>query len=154
MDVLEAIKTRKSIRAFTDQEVSQETIEKLLEISQRSPSGTNTQPWQVYVCTGDARQAITDDVLALAAEGKAKKYEDYDYYPAKWSELHNSRRRGVGWGLYGLLGIEKGDREAMAKQGRGILNSSMRRSACSSPPIRICRTAVGRMRVCIFRRSC
>lgn len=117
MDVLEAIKTRKSIRAFTNQEVSKETIEKLLEISQRSPSGTNTQPWQVYVCTGDVRQAITDDVLAMAAEGKGKKYEDYDYYPPTWSELHNSRRRGVGWGLYGLLGIEKGDRAAMAKQG-------------------------------------
>ena len=67
MDVLEAIKTRKSIRAFTDQEVCKETIDKLLEISQRSPSGTNTQPWQVYVCTGAVRQAITDDVLALAA---------------------------------------------------------------------------------------
>jgi nitroreductase len=117
MDVLEAIKTRKSIRAFTDQEVSKETIEKLLEISQRSPCGTNTQPWQVYVCTGAVRQAITDDVLALAAEGKNKKYEDYDYYPPTWSELHNNRRRGVGWGLYGLLGIERGDRVAMAKQG-------------------------------------
>jgi nitroreductase len=117
MDVLKAIETRKSIRAFTDQEVSKGTIEKLLEISQRSPSGTNTQPWQVYVCTGAVRQAITDDVLALASEGKSKKYEDYDYYPSTWSELHNNRRRGVGWGLYGLLGIEKGDRVAMAKQG-------------------------------------
>ena len=116
MDVLEAIKTRKSIRAFTDQEVSRETIERILELSQRSPSGTNTQPWHVYVCTGSAQKSITDDVLKLMTEGKARKYEDYDYYPARWSDLHNARRRAVGWGLYNLIGIEKGDREAMMSQ--------------------------------------
>ncbi|MFP6748549.1 MAG: nitroreductase, partial [Alphaproteobacteria bacterium] len=58
-----------------------------------------------------------DDVLALAAAGKAAKYEDYDYYPPQWNDLHRDRRRGVGWGLYGLLGIKKGDREASARQG-------------------------------------
>jgi nitroreductase len=117
MDVLDAIKNRKSIRAFTDQPVSRETVDKLLEISQRAPSGTNTQPWHVYICTGRVRQAITDDVLALAAAGKAGKYEDYDYYPPVWNDIHRDRRRGVGWSLYGLLGIEKGDRAASAKQG-------------------------------------
>ena len=69
MDVLEAIETRKSIRAFTDQEVPRETIEKILEVSQRSPSGTNTQPWHVYICTGAVQKAITDDTLALMAAG-------------------------------------------------------------------------------------
>ncbi|MBT3533532.1 MAG: nitroreductase [Rhodospirillaceae bacterium] len=117
MDVFEAIETRKSIRAFTEQPVSKETVEKLLEISQRAPSGTNTQPWHVYVCTGAVRQAITDDVLALAVAGKAGKYEDHDYYPPVWNDVHRDRRRGVGWGLYGLLGIEKGDREGSARQG-------------------------------------
>lgn len=117
MDVIEAIQSRKSIRAFTDQPVPKETVEKILEISQRSPSGTNTQPWNIYVCAGKVRQAITDDVLALAAAGKAAKYEDYDYYPPTWKDVHRDRRRGVGWGLYGLLGIEKGDREASARQG-------------------------------------
>ena len=117
MNVLDAIQQRKSIRAFKPDPVPRETIEKLLEISQRAPSGTNTQPWHVYVCTGAVKQAITDDVLAMARAGTGKKYEDYDYYPAKWKDVHNNRRRGVGWGLYGLLGIEKGDREASARQG-------------------------------------
>ncbi len=117
MDVIEAIKTRKSIRAFTDQPVAKETIEQILEVAQRAPSGTNTQPWHVYICTGRVRQAITDDVLALAAAGKASTYEDYDYYPPVWNDLHRDRRRGVGWGLYGLLGIKKGDREASQRQG-------------------------------------
>ena len=117
MDVFEAIGSRKSIRAFTDQPVEKELLDKLLQISQRSPSGTNTQPWYVYLCTGDVKQAITDDVLKMAAEGKSKKYEDYDYYPPVWRDVHQARRRAVGWGLYGLLGIEKGDREGSARQG-------------------------------------
>ncbi|MEC8164512.1 MAG: nitroreductase [Pseudomonadota bacterium] len=117
MDVFEAIESRKSIRAFTDQPVEKELLYQLLQISQRSPSGTNTQPWYVYLCTGDVKQAITDDVLKMAAEGKSKKYEDYDYYPPVWRDVHQARRRAVGWGLYGLLGIEKGDREGSARQG-------------------------------------
>jgi nitroreductase len=117
MDVLEAISSRKSIRAFTDQAVSRQTVEQLLEISQRAPSGTNTQPWHVYVCAGEVRQAITDDVLVMAARGESSGYEDYNYYPSKWKDVHRDRRRGVGWSLYGLLGIEKGDREASARQG-------------------------------------
>ena len=99
-----------------------DSIQQVLEISQRAPSGTNTQPWHVYICTGEVRKAITDDVLALAAESKAAKYEDYDYYPPVWNDTHRDRRRGVGWELYGLLGIKKGDREASARQGARNFN--------------------------------
>lgn len=116
MDVLEAIEARKSIRAFTDQAVEKETLERILEISQRAPSGTNTQPWHVYVCTGEAQQAISDDVLEMARSGAGKSYEEHDYYPATWKDVHRDRRRGIGWALYGLLGIEKGDREGSARQ--------------------------------------
>lgn len=117
MEVLDAIQSRKSIRAFTDQDVSQEMIQKILEASQRSPSGTNTQPWHVYVCRGDVKQAVTDDVLAMAKAGEGKTYHHYEYYPEVWNDLHRDRRRGVGWSLYGLLGIQKGDREGSARQG-------------------------------------
>lgn len=117
MDVLEAIKTRKSIRAFTDQPVPQETVAAILEASQRAPSGTNTQPWHIYVCAGAVKDAITEDVLTLARAGKDESYEKYDYYPPVWEPVHRDRRRAVGWGLYGLLGIQKGDREGSARQG-------------------------------------
>jgi nitroreductase len=117
MHVLEAIESRKSIRAFTEQSVPQETVEKILQIAQRSPSGTNTQPWHIHVCAGGVKDAITEDVLTLAKSGKALPYEDYDYYPKHWEDVHRERRRGVGWGLYGLLGIKKGDREASSRQG-------------------------------------
>lgn len=117
MDVLDAILKRKSIRAFKPDPVPRETLDKILEISQRAPSGTNTQPWHVYLCAGEVKQAITDDVLELARSGQARGYEEYDYYPATWKDVHRDRRRGVGWSLYGLLGIIKGDREGAARQG-------------------------------------
>jgi nitroreductase len=116
MDVIEAIRTRKSIRAFTSDPVPRETIDKILEVSQRAPSGTNTQPWHTYVCAGSVKQAVTDDVLEQVRSGGGGSYADYGYYPAKWSDLHNGRRRTLGWALYGLLGIEKGDREAASRQ--------------------------------------
>ena len=118
MEVLEAIRSRKSIRAFKPDPVSRETVTSILEISQRAPSGTNTQPWHVYVCAGSVRDAISSDVIAMAEAGKSAKYEDYHYYPEKWEDIHRDRRRGVGWALYGLLGIEKGDREASSRQGK------------------------------------
>ncbi|MZR31744.1 nitroreductase [Sneathiella litorea] len=118
MDVEEAIQSRRSIRAFTDQPVPKEIIDRILRLSQRAPSGTNTQPWHTYVCTGAVRDAISRDVLEMVDKGQAKRYEELDYYPAKWKDVHRDRRRGVGWGLYGLLGIEKGDRERTAKQSK------------------------------------
>ena len=66
MDVLDAIRDRKSIRAFRPTPIPKEIIDSILQISQRAPSGTNTQPWQVHICTGSVKQAITDDALALS----------------------------------------------------------------------------------------
>jgi nitroreductase len=118
MKIEEAIRSRKSVRAFTDQPVEQETIQRILELSQRSPSGTNTQPWHAYVCTGSVKDAIVADVCDLFDQGKASKYEDFDYYPPVWEPVHRDRRRELGWDLYGLLGIEKGDRARTAEQSK------------------------------------
>lgn len=118
MDVLDAIRQRKSIRAFKPDPVSRDTVEQILEVAQRAPSGTNTQPWHVHVCAGAVKEAITEDVLARVRNGEGRSYADFDYYPAKWRDVYNNRRRTLGWALYGLLGIEKGDREASARQGQ------------------------------------
>ncbi len=116
MNVLDAIQSRKSIRAFRPDPVPLETVEKILRIAQRAPSGTNTQPWHVHVCAGAVKEAVSRDALAMIRAGEAKSYDELDYYPQTWHDIHRDRRRGVGWSLYGLLGIQKGDREAAAKQ--------------------------------------
>ena len=118
----QAIESRQSIREFLPQPVARETITRLLELASRAPSGTNTQPWKVYVLQGASRDTLvnkvckTHDALranpALAAEHK----EEYDYYPEKWVSPFIDRRRENGWSLYGLLGITKGDKDKMHAQ--------------------------------------
>ncbi|MCC5863170.1 MAG: nitroreductase [Gammaproteobacteria bacterium] len=122
MSVEEAIVGRQSIRAFQpDREVARETIENILEIAGRAPSGSNIQPWKVWVVTGAARDAIAEACHARHMSGDQGERE-YNYYPVDWRDPYLARRRETGWGLYGLLGIEKGDREAMKRQhGRNFL---------------------------------
>jgi len=110
-NVTQAVNTRRSIRAFTNELPSMDVIAKIIETATRAPSGTNIQPWKVYVITGGAR----DKLCAAACEAfdnPSEKHEiEVSYYPEKWIEPFLSRRRKIGWDLYGLLGIKKGDRD-------------------------------------------
>ena len=122
LSVEQAITSRMSVRAFLPQAVPRETIQHLLEVASRAPSGTNTQPWKVYVLQGSSRDALVEKVCtahdALRADPSlAEQYrEEYDYYPEKWVSPYIDRRRENGWGLYGLLGITKGDKDRMHAQ--------------------------------------
>jgi len=117
-----AITSRRSVRAFTSQPVDKSVLTHLLEVASRSPSGTNTQPWKVYVLQGQSRARLVADVCAAhdavrADPSLAAQYvEAYDYYPEKWVSPYIDRRRENGWGLYGLLGIGKGDKDQMHAQ--------------------------------------
>ncbi len=116
MDIAEAIVGRQSIRAFQrDKPVPPDVIKKILEIAGRAPSGSNIQPWYVYVVSGPVRDQITQACMKEHDSGRVAKRE-YNYYPVSWREPYIGRRRETGWGLYGLLGIEKGDKAGMAAQ--------------------------------------
>ncbi len=118
----DAISSRMSVRAFTPQPVDRADIEALLQVASRAPSGTNCQPWKVYVLQGASRQTLVDKVClahdALRADpALAAQYQEaYDYYPTQWVSPYIDRRRENGWGLYGLLGIGKGDKDKMHAQ--------------------------------------
>ena len=117
-----AITSRMSARAFTPQPVDRQTLTDLLQVASRSPSGTNTQPWKVYVLQGASRDSLCQQVCdahdAIRADPTlaAQYREEYDYYPEKWVSPYIDRRRENGWGLYGLLGIGKGDKDKMHLQ--------------------------------------
>ncbi len=121
-NVQQAIDTRMSARAFTQQPVARELLTELLALAARAPSGTNTQPWKVYVLQGHSRDTLVDKVCTAHDEvrahpEKAAEYrEPYDYYPEKWVSPFIDRRRENGWSLYGLLGITKGDKDKMHAQ--------------------------------------
>lgn len=122
MTVAEAITSRMSVRAFTPQPVPREVIAELLQTASRAPSGTNTQPWKVYVLQGASQSSLVDkvcaahDAIRAQPELAADYREAYDYYPEKWVSPYIDRRRENGWGLYGLLGIGKGDKDKMHAQ--------------------------------------
>jgi len=118
----EAITSRMSVRAFTAEAVPRPMIEAILQVACRAPSGTNTQPWRVYVVQGASRDSLVNLVCAAHDEiranpEKAKDYQEaYDYYPEKWVSPYIDRRRENGWGLYNLLGIAKGEKDKMHAQ--------------------------------------
>ena len=122
--VFDAIKARMSVRAFTKNRVEKDVVMSILNLSARAPSGTNTQPWKVYALEGKVLQDLCAKVCAAydniaVNPDLAKEYQsEYDYYPSKWFSPYIERRRENGWGLYGLLGITKGDKEKMHAQHR------------------------------------
>lgn len=113
-----AITSRHSIRAYLPKPVPRETIEQILAVASRAPSGTNTQPWQVHVLTGEAKAALSRDIRAAYDDPaeRARHTEAYAYYPTEWQSPYIDRRRKVGWELYGLLGIGKADKARMHEQ--------------------------------------
>ena len=114
--VAEAITSRHSVRSFLEQPVSREAMERLLDLARYAPSGTNTQPWHVYVLGGDVKRDLSAAILADYADNHEREEREYEYYPTDWYEPYLGRRRACGWGLYGSLGIERGDKERMQAQ--------------------------------------
>ncbi|OTG93085.1 nitroreductase [Acinetobacter sp. ANC 3832] len=118
----EAITSRHSVRAFLNTPIEKQIIKDILNVAGRAPSGTNTQPWKVYVVTGQKREEMIQKVCQTQIEifktpELATQYQEtFLYYPEKWVSPFIDRRRENGWGLYGLLGIQKGEKEKMAAQ--------------------------------------
>ena len=111
LTVDEAILSRHSVRAYLSTPVSKAAIEHILEVASRAPSGTNTQPWKVHVLQGAALQRLSQAVLQAFWHEPEQHTNDRAHYLQKWREPYLSRRRKVGWDLYDLVGIKKGERE-------------------------------------------
>ena len=116
-----AITTRRSVRAFLPKPVAVDTVEAILDTARFAATGVNIQPWKVHVLTGAAKERVCaaikriDDDPAVAVMHD----DEWAYYPREWTPPYVDRRRAVGWKLYSLLGIEKGDRARMhAQHGR------------------------------------
>ena len=111
----ESITSRRSVRAFLPDAIPETTIREILDVAAWAPSGTNMQPWRVYVTTGETKQRVSRAILdsGLRAE---KARGEYKYYPDKFFEPYYARRRAVGYALYGHLGIGKRDVDQMRTQ--------------------------------------
>lgn len=112
----DAIRSRHSVRSFLDRSVPREIVEQILEVARFAPSGSNTQPWLVYALVGEVKKALSAEILADHDVHPEREEREYEYYPTDWYEPYVGRRRACGWGLYGSLGIERGQKERMDEQ--------------------------------------
>jgi nitroreductase len=116
MRVEDAVRQRKSVRAFTDQQVSLDEITAILDIARHAPSGGNLQPWKMIVLAGDALKEVADLGQKTVAANPAGEAGQYPIYPAKVEEPHRSRRQKVGEDMYAILGIAREDKFARMMQ--------------------------------------
>ncbi|RMH62766.1 MAG: nitroreductase [Zetaproteobacteria bacterium] len=108
MHVREALRARKSVRAYLDKPVPRALIEALLDDARHAPSGANIQPWQVAVVSGASKLRLQRALLAAFEAGEPARM-DYRYYPEHWRSPYRERRRRCGLQLYRAVGIERED---------------------------------------------
>jgi nitroreductase len=110
-DVFAAARTRRSIRAYKRDPVPAETLREIVAVARYAPSGSNIQPWRVHVLTGATLKRLGDAIKQAFLTDEPGHHRDYNYYTEPIEEPYLARRRQCGWGLYGTLGIGRGDLE-------------------------------------------
>jgi len=113
MEILEAIKTRQSIRAFKASPINQDVLKKILQAVSNSPSYTNTQPWEVFVVRGEKKKELGQKLLELA-RAKAPTHPDLPT-PKGWPPALEARSREHGARRLSTLGVERSDEEGREK---------------------------------------
>lgn len=116
-EALERLLTsRRSCRGYLPEPVPHATIEQVLAAAQHSASWCNTQPWQVHVVSGAARDALSkaavENVIATFGQPAPSDFP----FPAAYTGVYDERRKEVGWQLYDAVGVQRGDRDASAMQ--------------------------------------
>jgi nitroreductase len=115
MKVSEALATRKTVRAFKSDLVPRETIEQMLTLAARAPSGGNLQPWRVYALLGDARDELVRRVAEKRRETPMGEAPEYHIYPLHLTEPYRTRRFRVGEQMYATMNIPREDKRARLK---------------------------------------
>jgi nitroreductase len=116
MKVSEALVTRKSVRAFKPDPVSRETVEKLLALAARAPSGGNLQPWKVHVLIGAAKDELIRRAKARMLENPRGGVPEYHIYPPELTEPYKTRRFVVGEQMYATMGIARENKAGRLQQ--------------------------------------
>ena len=112
MNVSEAIASRRTIRAFTREPVPRETVERILALAARAPSGGNLQPWRVHVLLGEARDELLRRVAEARKAAPMGERPEYHIYPPDLTEPYKTRRYRVGEAMYATMGIPREDKRA------------------------------------------
>ncbi|MBW1781336.1 MAG: nitroreductase [Deltaproteobacteria bacterium] len=117
MELLEAIKTRKSVRAFKPEAVSTEAIKKIMAIATRAPSSVNSQPWEFFIVKGEKLEEMKNKMVEHFRQGN-KPHPDVPLTGKTGTDMglqgvYKKRQVVLGVSLFKVLGIAKGDQQAM-----------------------------------------
>ena len=111
MKVSDAIASRRTVRAFRPDAVSRATVEIILALASRAPSGGNLQPWRVYLLLGEARDELVRRVAEARKVAPMGEPPEYLIYPPDLAEPYRTRRFRVGEAMYATLGIPREDKK-------------------------------------------
>lgn len=116
VDVSEAVRTRRSVRAFLDKPVSGQILREVVELAAQSASGGNLQPWRLYVIGGETMVDLKARMQKRLTTGPTSEPTDYDIYPADLWEPYRTERYVVGEEMYALLGTPRTDKAGRMRQ--------------------------------------
>ncbi|MEV0825161.1 nitroreductase [Nonomuraea rubra] len=119
MNVYEAVTSRRAVRGFTDQPVPMEVLKRVLSAAAWAPSGSNLQPWHIYVVTGEPLAEIKRRAGARLAAGDPWDEREYEMYPADLKSPYRERRSAFGRERYGALGVARDDWESRQRAAAG-----------------------------------
>lgn len=109
MDVYEAVESRRAVRAFSDEPVPKEILERVLAAATRAPSSGNLQPWHLCVVTGEPLAELKRRATARALAGDPGDEREYPMYPAELTPPYLDRFSAAAAQRYQALGIERDD---------------------------------------------
>ncbi len=104
----DVVASRKSVRAFKEDPVSQDVLNKVFNVSLRAPSNCNTQPWQVHVASGEKVENLRERMPAEFIEGKMSMDFPYD---GVYEAVYKERQYGAAMTLYDACGIRREDKD-------------------------------------------
>lgn len=117
MNISDAVRSRKSVRAFLDTPVSDAVLREVLSLGARAPSGGNVQPWRIYLLNGQAMTGFKDVMRQrVAAQPEGEAPFAYDIYPPSLWEPHRSARFQVGEDMYATIGVARDDKAGRLRQ--------------------------------------
>ncbi|MAV33596.1 MAG: nitroreductase [Deltaproteobacteria bacterium] len=109
MDFETLVRTRRSVRGYKKKSVPRRIIEEIIDVAKGAPSSMNTQPWHLYVVTGEPldkiRKGNTERMLA-----GVKPQRDFPTKEA-YEGIHRQRQVDIAKQLFGAMGIERDDKE-------------------------------------------
>ncbi len=115
MNTEDALRQRRSVRAFLNKNVEPEKIKAILAAASHTPSGANMQPWQVAVVTGSSKQKLQSKIEDSFRSEESRK-GDFQYYPLTWKHPYKRRRVNCGRQMYNALDIQRKEKQRRFEQ--------------------------------------